>query len=490
MTVIAITAVALLQGFTTSISSSAEYRGLASIDTVLKSFVETATYQLGRQQQPLVFVACAAPSTYSSLPQPQEPRGYTASISAVEYWESSTSAWGTACNSNSTPPQAELLTATATGNGVSESLQFAVTDPAYASPVPAFTSVNSVNEVTGTQFNFPVTATGGPTPTLSASGQPPGVTFVDNGGGNGVLSGTNAVAAGTYNITFTATNGAGTTTQSFKLVVNALPAFTSANSDTVPPGATSPFAVTATGTPTPSLSVSGQPSGVTFVDNGGGNGKLTIGSGVASGTYNFTLTATNAAGATGQPFTLVVSSASIPTFTSAASLTVPYNATQNFTVQTTGAPTPSLSSSTLMSGVSFTDNGDGTATLRVANSVTPSTYNFTFTATNSAGTANQAFQLTVNSKSAPTITSPTVANPENPGHNGTGTFVLTGTGFMNGLTVTGQGSATVNSYTYLSSSQLQVTVTGQGGSRAPGSFTVTNPDGGTVSSPSGSFVNG
>ncbi len=155
-------------------------------------------------------------------------------------------------------------------------------------------------------------------------------------------------------------------------------------------------------------------------------------------------------------------------FNSPASVTEPYHTAFMFTVRTTGAPTPTLMSSTLVPGVTFTDNGNGTATLAGTNSVTPFTYDFTFTATNSAGTATQMFALTVSSLSMPTITSPTVSSPENPGHNGTATFTLVGTGFVNGLTVTGGGSTTVESFTYLSSSQITVTVTGSGGSGAKG----------------------
>ena len=179
MTVIGLTAVALLSGFSTSLSASAEHRSLASIDTVLKSFVETATYQLSLQPQPPTmtpqFTACATASTYSSLTLSQN--GYTANIpqtaNAVQYWDTSTSQWDSSCTTNATPPQPQLITAQVTGHGATESLQFAVSDPAYSAsasqPAPAFTSANSVNEVFGVQFNFAVSATGAPAPALSAS---------------------------------------------------------------------------------------------------------------------------------------------------------------------------------------------------------------------------------------------------------------------------------------------------------------------------------
>ncbi len=502
MAVIGLTAVALLSGFSTSLSASAEHRSLASIDTVLKSFVETATYQLSLQPQPPTttpqFTACATASTYSSLTTPPQ-NGYTASIAAVQYWNGSS--WGASCTANQSPPQPQLLTAQVTGHGATESLQFAVSDPAYAVPqAPVFTSASSVDELSGQEFQFPVSATGGPT--LSASGLPTGsscetpspcVTFVDNGDGTGTLAGTISVAVGTYAITFTATNSVGSTTQAFTLVVRSAPVITSAPSDTVAPGSAHTFAVTATGSPIPALSASGLPTGVTFADNGGGSGTLTISSGVASGTYDITFTATSPAGTATQAFTLVVSAATIPTFTSVNSVTEPYHTAFTFTVQTTGAPPPTLTSSALPPGVAFHDNGNNTGTLSGTNSVTASSYAITFTATNSAGTATQAFTLVVSAQSTPTITAPTTASPEKVKKNkSSGPFSLTGTDFVNGVTVSGNGpafaaGAATLTYTYVNSGLILVTVNAGSTSSVFGTFTVTNPDGGTATSQTNSY---
>ena len=90
----------------------------------------------------------------------------------------------------------------------------------------------------------------------------------------------------------------------------------------------------------------------------------------------------------------------------------------------------------------------------------------------------------------PTITFPTSGSRENPGFDGTATFTLTGTGFVPGVVFTGNGAAHVNSYTYLSSTQISVNVTGSGSFAATGTFTVTNPGVTGVTSQSGSFING
>ena len=96
LVVIGLASVALLAAFATSITASAEQRTLASLDTLLKSYVETAIYQI--QQQPVVASPPSAP-LYSSCAATYTPTytlppgytGYTVSISAsttpVQYWE-------------------------------------------------------------------------------------------------------------------------------------------------------------------------------------------------------------------------------------------------------------------------------------------------------------------------------------------------------------------------------------------------------------------
>ena len=78
-----------------------------------------------------------------------------------------------------------------------------------------------------------------------------------------------------------------------------------------------------------------------------------------------------------------------PTITSANSTTFTVGTDASFTVTTTGNPTPSLSETgALPSGVTFKDNGNGTATLTETPAAgTPGTYPITFTASNGVGTA-------------------------------------------------------------------------------------------------------
>jgi len=121
----------------------------------------------------------------------------------------------------------------------------------------------------------------------------------------GLLSGTPAAGTGgSYPITITATNGVGSpVNQAFVLTVYQVPVITSVASDTVAAGVVmSPFTVTDTGYPVPTLKASGLPSGVTM-DAGTieGTPKAT-----AMGTYPVTITATSKAGTTTQSFDLTV----------------------------------------------------------------------------------------------------------------------------------------------------------------------------------------
>src|SRR5215813_3693352 len=238
----------------------------------------------------------------------------------------------------------------------------------------AITSASSTTFTVSTPGTFTVTTTGVPTPSLTETGAlPNGVTFKDNGNGTATLGGTPAAGtAGSYVITITANNGVGTpANQTFTLTVNTAqtaPAITSANNTTFTVGAAGTFTVTTTGTPTPALTKTGAlPNGVTFTDNG--NGTATLGGTPAAGTagsYVITITANNGVGTpANQTFTLTVNTAqTAPAITSANNTTFTVGAAGTFTVTTTGTPTPALTKTgALPNGVTFTDNGNGTATL-------------------------------------------------------------------------------------------------------------------------------
>ncbi|APV50801.1 hypothetical protein BWI17_14560 [Betaproteobacteria bacterium GR16-43] len=114
----------------------------------------------------------------------------------------------------------------------------------------------------------------------------------------------------TYACSVTATNATGQGAASSATNVTPQntpvpPAFTSANSTTFTRNSAGNFSVTRTGTPTPTLSMTGTlPTGVTFTPATGAlAGTPALGSNL---TYNVTFTATNGSGSVNQPFTLNV----------------------------------------------------------------------------------------------------------------------------------------------------------------------------------------
>ena len=86
---------------------------------------------------------------------------------------------------------------------------------------PAITSAATQTFQVGVQDSFTVTASGSPLPAITitqAETLPTGITFQDNGDGTGTLRGT-AASSTVCDLTFKATNTAGTATQNFTLVV-------------------------------------------------------------------------------------------------------------------------------------------------------------------------------------------------------------------------------------------------------------------------------
>jgi prepilin-type N-terminal cleavage/methylation domain-containing protein len=304
---------------------------------------------------------------------------------------------------------------------------------------PAITSANHATFAVGSNGSFTVTDTGYPAPTLSETGAlPNGVTF---NAATGILSGTPAAGTGgTYTVSFTASNGVNpNATQNFTLTVNQAPAITSGNSTTFTVGTNGSFTVMTTGFPTNSITdtnftgctKSALPGGVTFTDNGNNTATL---SGIpgTSGTYTLCINAANGVGTPAtQKFTLTVNQT--PAIASANNTTFTVGFSGTFTVTTSGFPTNSITDtnftgctkSALPGGVTFTDNGNNTATLS-GTPGTSGTYTLCINAANGVGTtATQKFTLTVNQPQAPVITSPNTAQFTK---NQFGSFTVTASG--------------------------------------------------------------
>jgi PKD repeat protein len=158
--------------------------------------------------------------------------------------------------------------------------------------------------------------------------------------------------------------------------------------------------VTATGDPAPRITKTGRlPSGVRFTANGDGTAAISgTPAKAAAGVYPLTLTARNKNGTATQAFTLTVTRA--PAIRKIRTIRVRVGVPLSLTVRATGYPPPALAESgPLPGGLSFTDNGNGTAVI----AGTPAAggggrYPITITATNTSGTATRHFTVVVSQR--------------------------------------------------------------------------------------------
>ncbi|MGA2231471.1 MAG: right-handed parallel beta-helix repeat-containing protein [Tepidisphaeraceae bacterium] len=228
---------------------------------------------------------------------------------------------------------------------------------------------------------------------------PAGVTLTNIGGSEATISGVPTGGTNVYNITIIASNGlTPDATQQFTLTIGVPPSISSTNSYTFTNGQTGSFTVTTTGTPTAALMETGAlPTGVTFTDNGDGTATLSGTPAAGPGSIDdITITADNGIAPAGtQTFVLTVNGA--PTITSSSVIFLQANDDEQDLTITTGGPTPAIAETgALPNGLTFTDNGDGTASIQgtpLASDL--GTYTFVVTATNSFGTATQNVTLTV-----------------------------------------------------------------------------------------------
>jgi Bacterial Ig-like domain (group 3)/YDG domain/Galactose oxidase, central domain len=299
----------------------------------------------------------------------------------------------------------------------------------------AGTAATRTYTITAAFFNSPGSNTVNFAITWAAGSPPAGVTAsptpapVTQPGGSGTQTssltlntGANT-PAGSYGFTVTGTPTSGQIRSvDGTLVVGQAPAFTSADNTTFTVNSAGSFAVTATGFPGPTFSVTAGtlPSGVTLTSGGLLSGTPAFGT---AGTYTFTITAQNGItpNAT-QTFRLTVDKIQ-PTFTSlTASQTIAYGtATISLSgglnagsgVVPSGAATISVDSAPAATSSTFNGNlGNFTATVN-ANAIAASAVPYTITY-NYAGDANfksasdSSTTLTVNKASTSTaITSDT-----------------------------------------------------------------------------------
>ncbi|HUK34760.1 MAG TPA: putative Ig domain-containing protein, partial [Vicinamibacterales bacterium] len=263
-----------------------------------------------------------------------------------------------------------ILTGTpAAGTGGNHTLQFTAMNAVGTSTqlftlaideTPTFTSAATLALQAGSAATFSVTTFGFPAPSMTESGAlPAGVTFVDNHNGTATIGGTPANGSGgTYPITLTATNTAGTASQSLSIVVCNVVTVT--DPATVSATANSPFSQTfmqsgGVGAVTFALDSGVLPAGLTLSSSG-----TLSGTPAQTGTFPITVRVTDSLGCIGigAAYNLVVSCQSIAVTDPAlatGSVNAPFS--QTFTAANTIGTVSFSTASALPAGLALSPSG-------------------------------------------------------------------------------------------------------------------------------------
>jgi uncharacterized protein YhjY with autotransporter beta-barrel domain len=282
------------------------------------------------------------------------------------------------------------LTAKNAGNSATTTYDYPIT---INPPVPVISSAATATGNVGTAFSYQITASNTPT-SYNATGLPPGLSVNTV---TGLISGTptSLATASPYTVTLSATNVTGTGTKS--LTITIAPVITSASTATGSGGSPFSYQITASNLPT-SFSATGLPSGLAVNTTTG----LISGTPSVNGTFNATISATNAAGTGSQALTITLT-VTTPVITSATTASGSGGSAFSYQITASNLPT-SFGATGLPAGLTInTSTGAISGTPTVNGS-----FGVTISATNVAGTGAATLTITL-SATLPVITSPTTA---------------------------------------------------------------------------------
>ena len=194
------------------------------------------------------------------------------------------------------------ITVTATNSQGDDTVTFDITIEAELT-VPAITAIGDISFVYNANITaIDVTITGNPTPSVTVSGLPTGLTYDST---NTEITGM-STAVGAHEITIIATNSQGTDIATFNITIAEqliAPAITAISDISVAYNvAISATAVTVTGNPTPTITVAGLPTGITYSS---ADAEIT-GMSTTAGTHQITITATNSEGSDTVTFNITI----------------------------------------------------------------------------------------------------------------------------------------------------------------------------------------
>ena len=270
-------------------------------------------------------------------------------------------------------------------------------------PAPVITSAGTASGTVGQAFNFPEAASGSPTLWTIDPPIGDGLSF---SGTTGAITGT-PESAGTYQFTVKAYNNGGVGTQPLSLTFTSpltVPFITSPANATATNGKVFTYQITATENPT-GYAASNRPA---WLGAPNAQGVIT-GTPTGTGSASVVLYASNAAGKGHAPLTLTVvvnPAVRAPTITSATSASGTVGQNFSFTFKASGGTpitwsvSPSLPANLSLNAASGAVSGAPQSA---------GTNSYTVTASNTGGTATQAWTLGVASITTPVINSPSTA---------------------------------------------------------------------------------
>jgi len=290
----------------------------------------------------------------------------------------------------------------------SEIVVITVLEAGNQTPLLATIGPKSTNEDVNLNFTISATDPDGTVPVLHAAGIPAGATFVDNGDGSGIFDWIpDFTQAGSYNVTFIATDGVLSDSEIVTITVNEAGNQTPVLAEVGAQGTTENvdllFVVSANdpdGT-TPTMSASELPAGATFVDNGDGTGTFDWTPGfIQAGTYDVTFIASDGILADSEIVTITVLEAGnqTPRLTAIGAKSTTENVNLTFTVSASDpdATIPVVSAVNLPAGATFVDNGDGTGLFDWTPDFTMSgVYGVTFIASDGSLSDSEVVSITV-----------------------------------------------------------------------------------------------
>jgi beta-lactam-binding protein with PASTA domain len=235
----------------------------------------------------------------------------------------------------------------------------------------------------GTSYSDSVSATNSPTYSISSGSLPAGISLNSS---SGAITGTPTTPQG-YSFTIRAANGDGAVTVSYSGNTGSPPVWVDQTLGSFLQGRGYSDAVSATNSPTYTISAGSLPAGISLNSSTG----AVTGTPSGSGSYSFTIQASNSSGTITASFSGSI--VLVPNWTDNTLGTVINGVAFSDGVSATNSPSYSVTSGSLPAGLSL-NSSTGAVTGTPTGSV-GTAYSFTITATNAQGSVSQAFSGSV-----------------------------------------------------------------------------------------------